>query len=234
MTTYLTDHKQLHNVVIDRLRDMIMQGELRAGEWLRQERLARELGVSHTPIREALKQLEVEGLVEHVPYRGVRVIEFSLGDVIDIYSMRAALEAQAAAAAATAMTSAEIAEIRRLHEAMVAIENPIEGLQAIRDLNRSFHRQIIIGSRRQYLIRTLEQLWSWFPTMLWSQFALAADASTPQRAGADNFDHSQIVEALEARDPAASEERMRVHIVQSREALLGHLKSLGKFPQIET
>src|SRR6059058_688989 len=106
-TSPLAEHKQLHNVVLDRLRDMIMQGELRAGEWLRQERLARELGVSHTPIREALKQLEVEGLVEHVPYRGVRVIEFSLNDVVDIYAMRAALEALAASAAATEMTAAE-------------------------------------------------------------------------------------------------------------------------------
>src|SRR5260370_19142473 len=88
----LADHKQLHNVVIDRLRDMIIQGDLRAGEWLRQERLARELGVSHTPIREALKQLEVEGLVEHVPYRGVRVIEVSINDVEDIYTIRTHLK----------------------------------------------------------------------------------------------------------------------------------------------
>jgi len=55
---FLSDHKQLHSVVLDRLRDLIMQGELHAGEWLRQERLAHELGVSHTPIREALSSLK--------------------------------------------------------------------------------------------------------------------------------------------------------------------------------
>src|SRR5579859_375729 len=138
-TLTITDHKQLHNVVLDRLRDKIMRGELHAGEWLRQERLARELGVSHTPIREALKQLEVEGLVEHVPYRGVRVVEFSLDDVIDIYAMRSALEGLAASAAATHLDDAELAEIRRFHEDMVALGEPVSDLEKVRDLNREFH-----------------------------------------------------------------------------------------------
>jgi DNA-binding GntR family transcriptional regulator len=205
---------------------MIMHGDLRAGEWLRQERLARELGVSHTPIREALKQLEIEGLVEHVPYRGVRVIEFSPDDVVDIYEMRSALEGIAAAAAAICMTNDELAKIRRLHEAMMAIEHPTDHLSEIRELNRQFHLTIIQGSRRAHLVRTLEQLWAWFPTMLWNQYALAADASTPQRSGTDNRDHQRIVDALEARDPEASELRMREHIDQTRAALMHHLNSV--------
>ena len=224
-TPPLAEHKQLHNVVLDRLRDMIMQGDLHAGEWLRQERLARELGVSHTPIREALKQLEVEGLVEHVPYRGVRVVEFSIDDVVDIYAMRCALEGLAAAAAAAHLTDQELAEIRHLHEAMVALKDPANHLPELRDLNLKFHLQIIHGSRRTHLIRTLDQMWSWFPTMLWSQFALAADASTPERAGADNNDHEQIVQALEAHDPETAERLMRAHINRTQEALLFHLHS---------
>ena len=227
MSTYLLgDHKQLHNVVIDRLRDMIMHGELRAGEWLRQERLAQQLGVSHTPIREALKQLEVEGLVEHVPYRGVRVVEFSIDDVEDIYSMRTVLESLAARAAATCLTDDELTQIRRYHEAMLAIDEPSSGenLQAIRELNRQFHLAVIQGSHRAHLVRTLEQMWSWFPTMLWSQFALAADTATPQRAGADNRDHGQIVAALAAHDAEAADEAMRTHIEQTKLALEYHLK----------
>jgi len=218
-------HKQLHNVVLDRLRDMIMRGELHAGEWLRQERLARELGVSHTPIREALKQLEVEGLVEHVPYRGVRVVEFSMDDVIDIYSMRCALEGLAAAAAAAHLDKSEMAEIRRLHEEMVALGDPVHDLEKVRDLNREFHLHIIYGSKRTHLIRTLEQMWSWFPTMLWNQFSLAADAATPERVGADNHDHGEIVAALEAHDADAAERHMRYHIEQTQQALLYHLKT---------
>jgi DNA-binding GntR family transcriptional regulator len=77
-------HKQLHDVVAERIRTAILEGELRPGEWLRQERLAQEYGVSQMPVREALKKLAVDGLVEHVPYRGVRVIEFSPEDVSDL------------------------------------------------------------------------------------------------------------------------------------------------------
>lgn len=226
----MVDHKQLHNVVIDRLRDMIIQGDLRAGEWLRQERLARELGVSHTPIREALKQLEVEGLVEHVPYRGVRVVEFSIDDVEDIYTMRSALEGLASAAAATHLTDEELVEIRRVHEEMVAIAIPTtpESLHSLRELNRQFHRMIIQGSRRSHLMRTLDQIWSWSPTMLWSQFALATDASTPDRVDADNRDHEMIVKALEAHNPESAEQLMRAHIDQTRQALIRHLNASMK------
>ena len=229
MNTYpLADHKQLHNVVIDRLREMIMKGDLRPGEWLRQERLARELGVSHTPIREALKQLEVEGLVEHVPYRGVRVVEFSLDDVDDIYTMRSALEGIAAAAAAYNMTDQEIREVQQLHEQMAGLDSSSESIEQMREINRQFHGRIIAGSRRTHLTRTLEQLWALFPNMLWSQYALVTDASTPERAGADTREHGEIVAALLARNPEAAERAMRLHIDHTREALLSHLNTVVK------
>jgi DNA-binding GntR family transcriptional regulator len=220
------DHKQLHNVVIDRLRDMIMQGELHAGEWLRQERLARELGVSHTPIREALKQLEVEGLVEHVPYRGVRVVEFNVEDVIDIYNMRSALEGLAAAAAANNASADEIAELRRLHEEIIAIPETLDSQHLLKELNRQFHRRIIHASGRTYLIRMLDQLWSWFPTMLWSKFALDADALTPERTGVDNREHGEIVAALERHDAEAAERIIRQHIDESRDALVTYINNV--------
>jgi DNA-binding GntR family transcriptional regulator len=222
----IPDHKQLHNVVIDRLRDMIMQGELHAGEWLRQERLARELGVSHTPIREALKQLEVEGLVEHVPYRGVRVVEFNVDDVIDIYNMRSALEGLAAAAAAQNASPEEVAELRRLHEEIIAIPETGETQHQLKELNRQFHRGIVHASGRTYLIRMLDQLWSWFPTMLWSKFALDADLSTPERTGVDNREHGEIVTALETHDAQAAERVIRQHIDESRDALVSYINKI--------
>ncbi len=205
---------------------MIMQGELRAGEWLRQERLARELGVSHTPIREALKQLEVEGLVEHVPYRGVRVVEFNVDDVVDIYMMRSALEGLAAAAAAKNASPDDLAELRRLHQEIIAIPMVPETQQALRELNRQFHRRIILASGRTYLIKMLDQLWSWFPTMLWSKFALDADASTPERAGVDNREHGEVVAALESHDADLAERIIRHHIDKSRDALVTYINNI--------
>ena len=75
----LTDtpsHKQLRNVVAEQMRAAILNGHYKPGEWLRQERLAQDFGVSQMPVREALKELAAEGLIEHVPYRGARVIVF--------------------------------------------------------------------------------------------------------------------------------------------------------------
>ena len=71
-------HRQLRHAVYEYLRTAISDGTLKSGEWLRQKRIAEELGVSQMPVREALKELVSDGLVEHIPYRGVRVIEFSL------------------------------------------------------------------------------------------------------------------------------------------------------------
>ena len=221
-----TDHGRLRQKIVEKLLADVFRGRLSAGRHLVTQELADRFKVSHTPIREALKQLEVEGLVEHVPYRGVRVVEFSIDDVEDIYAMRTVLESLAARSAAACLTDDELAEIRHYHEAMMAIADPTAGtnLQAIRELNRQFHLAIIQGSHRTHLIRTLEQMWSWFPTMLWSQFALAADTATPQRAGADNRDHGQIVAALAAHDPEAAAEAMRTHIEQTKLALEYHLK----------
>ncbi|MFO3797221.1 MAG: GntR family transcriptional regulator, partial [Anaerolineales bacterium] len=79
-------HRQLRNLVADQLRMAILEGRYKPGEWLRQERIAQELNVSQMPVREALKELSAEGLVEHVPYRGTRVLAFSVEDVEDLYA----------------------------------------------------------------------------------------------------------------------------------------------------
>lgn len=86
------DHRQLHEMVAERLRSAILDGDLKPGTWLRQERIAKELGVSSMPVREALNQLAAEGVVQHIPYRGARVTQFSPDDVADLYAKRSHLE----------------------------------------------------------------------------------------------------------------------------------------------
>ena len=211
-------HRQLRRIVADRLRAMIAQGELRAGEWLRQERLARALGMSFTPIREALKQLEAEGLVEHVPYRGVRVVSLSLDDLLDIYSMRSVLEGLAAASAAERITEAQLEELRTLDRRMQTLTG-LENLGEVRTLNQRFHLLIVEASGRKYLIRTLNAIWTWFPTMLWSQF-LPENSDPPERESEDNAEHSLILAALEAHDADAAREASQRHIERARRTLL--------------
>lgn len=215
---------QLRQWVTDHLRAEILEGRTPPGEWLRQEHLARDLGVSQTPVREALKQLAAEGFLEHVPYRGIRVVQFSIEDVQDLYASRAVLEPRAARFAARSITDAELAEIAGLHRRMLRCESPAR-LREYRDLNRQFHEVIIAASRRAFLVRTLGQLWSAFPTMLWSNVPRIALTSVPDRNEPDAAEHAEIVAALGAHDPRRAAEAVRRHIEAAGKALVTAMRA---------
>lgn len=217
-------NRQLRQVVADRLRAAILEGRLKPGEWLRQERFANELGVSQTPAREALKQLVAEGLVEHVPYRGIRVVELSREDVEDLYACRAFIESRAARHAASEITDAEIEELETLFARMMGCRFP-EDLALDRELNRQLHTLIIRASRRSQLVRTLTQLWAAFPTMLWSNIPDVAVASVPERDEADRREHAEIVAAIVERNPRRAERAMRHHIETAGRTLLAAMKT---------
>lgn len=216
-------HKQLRNFVADQLRAAILDGHFKPGEWLRQEKVAQELGVSQMPVREALKELAAEGLIEHVPYRGVRVIEFNYEDVADLYDHRAFLEGRAAAVAALNITDEEIAELKQLQSQMEKNLAP-EKLSVYRDLNRRFHHIVFTASRREYLIRTLTQMWAAFPTMLIGNFAATADNPLPERDNPDISEHHALIDALEKHDSAEAERVLTAHIMETGRQLVASLK----------
>ncbi len=204
-------HKQLHHEVAEMIRAAILDGRFKPGEWLRQERIAQELGVSQMPVREALKELAAEGLIEHLPYRGVRVVEFSPEDIMDLYAHRAFLEGSAARAAAQNITVQELKELQDLLAQMGASLEP-EQLAKYRLLNRRFHEIVFTASRRQYLVRTLAQMWAAFPTMLIGNFTPTATTPVPGRERNDVAEHEAILSALQRHDPQAAEQAMRSHI----------------------
>ena len=216
-------HPQLPHRVAEGLRKDILEGRLKPGDWLRQERLAQEHGVSQMPVREALKLLASEGLVEHVPYRGARVVHFTIEDVEDLYECRAFIEGLAARSAATHISDAQVAELERLHGRMAQLVGP-ESLIEYRELNRRFHELIFTASRRSYLVRTLAQLWAAFPSMLWSNFAQTVRATPAGRDESDVEEHAAIVAALRGRDGAAAEQAIRRHIAASAGYLLAALR----------
>jgi DNA-binding GntR family transcriptional regulator len=170
-----------------------------------------------------LKELTAEGLVEHVPYRGVRVVEFSVEDISDLYACRSFMEGLAARAAAGAITAEELAELKDLQLQMKAHLQP-QVLPEYTELNRRFHKLIFSASRRTYLIRTLSQLWDAFPSMLWGNFARTAGRPQPQRDQADIDEHEALLEALERRDGVEAERIARHHIEESGEHLLSALR----------
>lgn len=224
MLADIKSHKQLRNIVAEQMRAAILNGNYKPGEWLRQERLAQDLGVSQMPVREALKELAAEGLIEHVPYRGARVIVFSIDDILDLYSHRAFLESRAAFTAAEIITDEELAVVKEL---LLEVEKhgAPESLSKYRELNRKFHQHIYLASRREYLIRALNQIWAAFPTMLISNFAATAVQPLPERDSVDVAEHRAIVSALEAHDAPAAEQAMKKHILVTAEHLVNFLKA---------
>lgn len=212
-------HRQLQSIVSERLRVAILDGEYQPGEWLRQKRIAEELGVSQMPVREALKELAADGLVEHIPYRGVRVIRLSPQDVADLYANRSCLEGMAAKAAAQNISSEELDELRSLCAQMQDNVAPSQ-ISAYRNLNRQFHRGICNASRHDYLSRTLNQLWLTFPMMLLSSFPQTASQALPQRDQKDLEEHEAIIAALEKGDGEEAERLMQRHIEGACEELL--------------
>lgn len=216
-------HKQLRNVVADRMRTAILEGRYKPGEWMRQERIAQELGVSQMPVREALKELASEGLIEHVPYRGARVVDISLADVEDIYAMRAFLESRATGFAASQITPEELGELMQLHKEIEKYSAP-EHVLKYRELNRSFHELVFTASRRAYLIRTLKLLWAAFPTMLMGNYSRTASQPLTGRDNVDLMEHAAIVDALKKGNPEAAQRTMREHIESVMQELLGMIK----------
>lgn len=217
-------HRQLRQWVVDRLRTEILDGRRKPGDWLRQESVAREEGVSQTPVREALKQLVAEGLLEHVPYRGIRVVTLSVEDAEDLYASRAVLEPMAARWAAAAITAEELRELATLHERMLRCEIPAR-LKEYRDLNRRFHEVIVAASRRPFLTRTLGNFWSAFPTMLWSNVPGIAATSLPEREDPDAEEHAEIVAALAARDPERAAAAVKRHVEEAGRTLLAAMRN---------
>jgi DNA-binding GntR family transcriptional regulator len=196
------DRASISNGVYQALREAILDGQLKSGEWLRQQNLAEELGVSQTTVRDAFNQLIGEGLAVRVPYRGVRVVMLTASDLEDIYAIRAVLEGMAARVAAKRITEEELQEMQALLPHTYVSED-LASVPIAREANRKFHEVFIKASRRGFLIRTLHQLWDWIdPLMLYSRTsATEMGKETRIKWGkSDQLTHTRILEALKAGD----------------------------------
>ncbi len=217
------EYKQLSEQVADKIRALISDGTIKPGEWLRQEHLAQAVGVSPTPFREAVKVLVAEGLLEHLPYRGVRVVQFNVNDIEDIYSVRAHMESLAAREAAMTITDKELKALDALQSEMQKRLAP-EHIHEYRKLNMRFHELVYTASRRTYLIRALNQLWALTPSMLWGNFPSTASNPLPERTANDPSEHEAILRALHNHDPEEAERTMRNHIEGAGRQLLESIR----------
>lgn len=184
------------------LREMILSGELVGSRVLRQRDIAVQFGVSQTPVREALRRLESEGLVVSDPHRGATVAEAREGWVEENYQIRAALESLGARLAAKSITDEQLAELVGLNERMTAVG---EDQLAYGPLNKEFHFGIYAVAGSPLLLSLMRLLWNSMPTG--PHVARSHDESVGQ--------HHALLEALARHDGDAAESVMRGHILGS-------------------
>ena len=146
--------------VLNKLMDWIMDGKLKMGEKLNTEELARQLGVSRMPIREALKSLEKMGLAESIPYVGVKLVSLEQEDVLQIYLMRQLLEPLAAGEACKKITEEQIHELEEIHKEYIPIVEADEiDAKKLYLQNRKFHFAIYSISEMDRVCAMIESLW---------------------------------------------------------------------------
>ncbi|WP_395103739.1 GntR family transcriptional regulator [Actinomadura sp. SCN-SB] len=188
------------------VRQMILSGEAAAGARLGEAELAETLGLSRTPVREALQRLGADGLVEVLPHRGARVVRWTRDDLDEIFELRALLEPYAAARAARLGT--DRAALDELNELCAGMERAVADgdLAKVAELNSRFHVAIIDASGNRRL-----------PTILTSVMHAPLILGTFRRYDAEAMErsmhhHREVVSALAAGDPEWAESVMRSHV----------------------
>ncbi len=196
--------------VYSALRDAIVSGKLRPGERIVEDRICMELGVSRSPLREALRKLEGEGLVSILPRRGAVVTELTHGEQLELFAVREALEGLAAHLAASQITPVELAE---LEDVCLAMEQCIEArdMPTVVALNTQFHELIAKASRnrwvREFLVSIRAQTRRLYRSSL----------EKPDRALESVAEHRLVIESLRRGDGSRAEALARRHVLRAQQ-----------------
>ena len=194
--------------VLNKLMDWIMDGKLKMGEKLNTEELARQLGVSRMPIREALKSLEKMGLAESIPYVGVKLVSLEQEDVLQIYLMRQLLEPLAAGEACKKITEEQIHELEEIHKEYIPIVEADEiDAKKLYLQNRKFHFAIYSISEMDRVCAMIESLWD---TLSFFKLIYGRDV-IKNTNGAKNMiaEHQGYIDALKDRDAERLKKSLR-------------------------
>ena len=202
----------LHDGVAARLRTMVFDGELAPTEFIDEKALAEAWAVSRTPLREALKVLAAEGLVDLVPHRGCRVTLLSEGDADALFPVMALLEGRCAFEAATKASDEDLHQLRRLHDELErhAAAQDIDGYYRA---NHSFHSFVQKLADNRWLDRVTSDLRRFMRLMRGRQLSLQG------RILASINEHRVLIDAFEQRDAARAERAMHEHLMAQLAAL---------------
>jgi DNA-binding GntR family transcriptional regulator len=204
------------------IRQAILDGTLRPGQRLTEEGLARDLRISRTPVREALRVLQTEGLVESAPYQGSSVRTYPIGDLDDLYQLRALLEGHAARRAAQRIAAGDVDRLRDGCARLFAIgDATVDNVAQIVEENLFFHTTILeaAGSRRlTEMVRKVTELPLVYKSYVWY---------SPNQKRSSERAHEQLVHALAAHDADRAELIMRGHIDEARDLLIARMQAIA-------
>ena len=200
----------LGEFVRTKVREAIVSGQFSPGSRVRENDVADWLKVSRTPVREALRHLEAEGLLVFVPWRGVIVAELDRSQVAELYKVRATLEGLAASLAARHISDTELELLRSLMEQADKASDP----KVLAGLNKRFHETIYMASHNRYLIQNLNSLRGSLALLKGTTYSAEGRAEKAQ------IEHREIFEAIAKRDPVAAEATARKHLIGAELARL--------------
>jgi DNA-binding GntR family transcriptional regulator len=201
------------------IREGIIQGRFAPGAHLTAQDLGVAAGLSRTPVREAMRRLHAEGLVEFIPHRGAFVTRIDEREINNIYDLRVALEGYAAAAAARNVTAEQLAELQALAREMRMLvkSNPETRAESLSELNNRFHKLIVVASHNQRLQSTLASIVD-MPLVL--RTFRRYDQSELERS---TNQHVELVSALTSHDSDWARSVMTSHILSAQHTLLRNL-----------
>src|SRR6267378_8478669 len=212
------DDQSLHDEILTRLRDHIVEGNIPDGDRMPERQLCEMLGISRTPLREALKVLASEGLVELLPNRGARVRQLSEHDLGELFDVMGGLEGLAGRLACENITDEEIAGIERLHYEMYGfyLRRDMHGYFR---LNQSIHQKIVEASRNAALLATYANFAGRIRRIRYS----ANFARKRERWGEAMREHEMILDALRRRAGSELSDILFHHLRNKRTAAIEHL-----------
>jgi DNA-binding GntR family transcriptional regulator len=214
--------RPLKEDIFDVLHEKIISGTYKPGDWLRQDDIATQLGVSMTPVREALDLLVSAGLAERVPYRGVRVREMSTKDVVEAYGLRLVLEATIAQEAARNITPKQVTVLEGILDKMKKHET-LQDVSSERQSSREFHTAVAEATRNDLLIKLYAVVTNAFPDWLLYEALFRYPELLADSMLSTYKEHVAIVDALKNRDGEQAMQKSIEHLMESGKWLAEYL-----------
>lgn len=213
----LNDYKPLREVIFNTLREAIIVGELKPGERLMEVQLADKMGVSRTPVREAIRKLELEGLVEMLPRKGAHVADLSVKDIMDVLEVRATLDGLASMLSATRITDDELKDLKHVQAQFISFVEK-DNLQGSIKKDVEFHDIIYRSSRNEKLIQIANNLRE--QVQRFRVIYLKDFSSTKELIR----EHADIIDGISRKDSEIAQKYAQKHIRNQEETIIKAIK----------